>query len=602
MLSLTVAARPWPPTPFGLPEGASTCTLLSLVFRLVVLMDKASRVLAQGLPPVVSTSYRALADYGEVPRSTLHARAQGRRSMEEKAQSQQYLSPWEEDALVKFLLQMSDLGQPVRIKFIPLLAFCVARQRSEQARPPKPPNKNWAHAFEKRHPDTQARRVSALDWNRHEKNTYWKISHWFEVVGRLLQDPAVLAENVYNMDETGVMLSMLGSVKVLVGKNDTRSYRGARVKRKMVTAIECISGDGRYLNPLIIWPATTHRSNWTTFPTPGWQYACTATGYTDSYVSLQWLKRIFNPETKERANNKPRVLICDGFGTHETLEILEHCFANNIVLCRLPSHTSHKLQPCDVAVFAPLKAAYREQVERLERGGVNTIGKEHFTPLFSPARVKALTAKNIKAGFAASGLFPFNPDRVLNSMPKPAIGPLTASTADKVIVGPSSQEQTPQTPVTPVSAEGLMSLQNLIIEQDAYALDEESKQSLQRHLLKFSKAAQLSFAKGALQQNHIQLLLKINDEAKVRRSTKSLVLGTAKVMGYEELQDARAKRAETEAAKATKAKGKRGRKRTKASLEADATEPKRKVARAREGLAPPQASVPSPRVPVARMY
>jgi hypothetical protein len=92
-----------------------------------------SQVLAQGLPPAVTTSYRALADHSEVPRSTLHARAQGRRSIEEKAQSQQYLSLWEEDALVKFLLQMSDLGQPVRIKFIPFLAFCVACQRSEQA-------------------------------------------------------------------------------------------------------------------------------------------------------------------------------------------------------------------------------------------------------------------------------------------------------------------------------------------------------------------------------------------------------------------------------------------------------------------------------------
>jgi hypothetical protein len=168
---LTVAMRPWPPTPFALLEDASAFTLLPLLCWPVVPMDKASQVLTQGLPPDVPTSYRALADHGEVPRSTLHARAQGRRSIEEKAQSQQYLSPWEEDALVKFLLQMSDLGQPVRIKFIPFLAFCV-RQRSEQARPPKPPNKNWARAFEKRHPDTQARRVTSLDWNRHEKNTY----------------------------------------------------------------------------------------------------------------------------------------------------------------------------------------------------------------------------------------------------------------------------------------------------------------------------------------------------------------------------------------------------------------------------------------------
>ena len=54
------------------------------------------------------------------------------------------------------------------------------------------------------------------------------------------------------MDETGVILSMLGSVKVLVSKYNKRDYRGARVKRTSVTAIECISGDGRYLNPIII--------------------------------------------------------------------------------------------------------------------------------------------------------------------------------------------------------------------------------------------------------------------------------------------------------------------------------------------------------------
>ena len=136
-------------------------------------------------------------------------------------------------------------------------------------------------------------------------------------------------------------------------------------------------------------------------------------------ISLEWLERVFDPQTSGRVNQKPRMLICDGFGTHVTLEILEFCFENNIILCRLPSHTSHKLQPCDVAVFAPLKAAYCDQVERLERGGGNTIGKAHFTSLYSPARERAFTKKNILAGWAKSGLFPFNPNRVLRDTPKP---------------------------------------------------------------------------------------------------------------------------------------------------------------------------------------
>jgi len=52
-------------------------------------MDKVSQVLAQGVPPGVRISYRALAD-GKVAPSNLYHRARGRRLMEEKAQSQQY--------------------------------------------------------------------------------------------------------------------------------------------------------------------------------------------------------------------------------------------------------------------------------------------------------------------------------------------------------------------------------------------------------------------------------------------------------------------------------------------------------------------------------
>lgn len=164
-------------------------------------------------------------------------------------------------------------------------------------------------------------------------------------------------------------------------------------------------------------------------------------------------------------------------------------------------------------------------------------------------------------------------------MPKPPAA-LTIPKDGEVKVGLRPQDevmQTPITPATPVSAEALISLQNLIIKQDAHSLDETSKQCLQRHLHKFVKAAQTSFAKGVLQQDHIQFLTQINDEAKVRRSTKSEILakGVGKVMSYEDLEAARAVRAAKEQATA-KGKGKRGRKRKSPgevdALEADAPE------------------------------
>jgi len=95
----------------------------------------------------------------------------------------------------------------------------------------------------------------------------------------------------------------------------------------------------------------------------------------------------------------------------------------------------------------------------------------------------------------------------------------------------------------------------------------------------------------------------INNEAKVRRLTKSLVLGKVKVISYKDLEEARAKRADKEAAKEAKGKGKRGRKRKSAALEADAPEPNAKVVRMSGTPVGEDVIVPDPfRAPVAQMW
>ena len=66
-----------------------------------------------------------------------------------------------------------------------------------------------------------------LDWARHDHNVHDKVVQWFTVIGKELNDPAMAAENVYNMDETEVLLSVLSSLKVLVSQDDLKSYRGA---------------------------------------------------------------------------------------------------------------------------------------------------------------------------------------------------------------------------------------------------------------------------------------------------------------------------------------------------------------------------------------
>ncbi|KAH8776281.1 hypothetical protein F5883DRAFT_366018, partial [Diaporthe sp. PMI_573] len=181
------------------------------------------------------------------------------------------------------------------------------------------------------------------------------------------------------------------------------------------------------------------------------------------------------------------------------------------------------------------------------------IGKQHFTSLYSPAREKAFTKKNITAAWAACGLFPFNLDRVLRVTPKPP-AQSTGPRADEIKA--SCYEEVPQTPVTPVSAEGLTSLHNLI-KQDAHTLNGTRIQRLERRVQKLANSAQISFAERALLHDQNQILTKMNNEAKVYQSTRSVVLGKAKVMSFEDIEVARAARAAKEV---TKGSGKRGRK------------------------------------------
>lgn len=484
----------------------------------------------------------------DLPRSTAWHRRHGRASRKTQAAKQQYLSPHEEKALAEYVLRMARSGHPLPVKSLRVLAQRIRRQRDSTFQMAldndvPPPGKNWPSDFYKRHPELKARRMRAIDRNRHERAIYDKVVEWFDVISQELENPDVSQENVYNMDETNVLLSVLGSLKVLVGSKDTQTGRPSCVQRTSVTAVECISADGRYLDPLIIWPAAVHRSTWTVHPTPGWHFARSKTGYTDTAISLYWVQHVFDPLTKARANGKPRVLINDGFGTHESLEVLTFCFQNNIILCRLPSHTSHKLQPCDVGIFGPLKTAYRDQVERLLRGGANNIGKKHFTLLYSKARQAAFTSRNIRASWAKAGLFPFNPERVLRDMQKPDRVQQTEVAHAAVIARAS-----PVSSVflrTPTTFTDFNDLRCKVESSLDDTLDVRAKLQLQ----KLWHAAEKVYADRAVLFDENKLLFEQNNEKTVRDTTRVMNLGKAKVMCHQDLLDAQRKRDEKKSRK-----------------------------------------------------
>ena len=143
------------------------------------------------------------------------------------ADHQQYLTPSEEKAVVEHALHMYEHVFPIPVKFLSTIAHIIKPQRPSIFQSLaaddgiRPLGKNWPQGFYKRHLELQAGELTPLDWARH--NVYDKVVGWVTLIGKDLKNSAVLQENVYNIDETGILLSILNSLKVLVSSKDLRN-------------------------------------------------------------------------------------------------------------------------------------------------------------------------------------------------------------------------------------------------------------------------------------------------------------------------------------------------------------------------------------------
>ena len=102
-------------------------------------------------------------------------------------------------------------------------------------------------------------------------------------------------------------------------------------------------------------------------------------------------------------------MILDGHKSHISLEVLQIARQHGLDMLSLPSHTSHALQPLDVAYFGPFKRAFRayRNLWMMQKGG-KQVKKENPAQWASLALQKALTPQNIRADFRGCGIWPLN--------------------------------------------------------------------------------------------------------------------------------------------------------------------------------------------------
>ena len=102
------------------------------------------------------------------------------------------------------------------------------------------------------------------------------------------------------------------------------------------------------------------------------------------------------------------------------MKFINACDELRILLLILPSHSTHRLQPLDVSLFAPLATFYTNGLNQLLSNslGMVSMTKRAFWSIFWPAWRQAFTPENIESGFKKTGIFPYNPSLILDKITK----------------------------------------------------------------------------------------------------------------------------------------------------------------------------------------
>ena len=159
--------------------------------------------------------------------------------------------------------------------------------------------------------------------------------------------------------------------------------------RAWITLLACICADRSALPPGLIYEATNKgiQLAWVEDIKAGKHnlfITSSPSGWTNNDIGLAWLEQVFDRCTKEKARRSYRLLVLDGHGSHITMDFINYCDQNRILLAILPPHSTHTLQPLDVAMFKPLSTAYSaELANHLYRSqSLVPITKGDFFPLF----------------------------------------------------------------------------------------------------------------------------------------------------------------------------------------------------------------------------
>jgi hypothetical protein len=389
------------------------------------------------------SGFRQAARETGLSRTTIAERYNGRPTRRKGQERQMKLAHVEEDELARAIRLATVAGKPPLSEVVRGMADGLIKRRVKGVNEDgnelvsyEPIGKKWPSRFIKRQKQLQSEQSEKIEGVRNEVKVE-DLEKWFTELAALIEKYNIQLGNIYNMDESGFNIGDFEARQVVVDTSVQSRYQAQPGRQEWVTAVECICADGSSISPLIIFTGETFVRQWVpaNFDST-WKFSNNTKGWTSEQHAVEWFKKCFEPATREKANGQYRLLICDGHGSHTTPEFLAHAIEHQILVVLLIPHSSHLAQPLDATIFGPLKRILSGITTSIFQLGLSKMPKDEWIEAYYKAHYRAFSIKSIKAGFSSTGIYPLNPNKVLNRLRSMPSFPVTPN---------------PQVPTTPTS-------------------------------------------------------------------------------------------------------------------------------------------------------
>ena len=346
-----------------------------------------------------------------VPRKTLSDRVHNNVSLDAQMGAPTALSTEEETSLVKYVEYMAGRGFPLTVDQLCSFAFAIAKSAGKSdVFSESGPSQMWWRGFKNRHPNIRLRRPDILDRGRSAMTNVTVLSEYFELLDQVLTKEGLKDKPhlLYNCDETAIDLNK-STQRVLVPVKQKHSHLRSLGATQHISVHCCVNAAGHALPPFIIFSGGFPGGEYTKDGPDQAVYATSQSGFMDSELYIKWFEKVFLAHTP----GETRLLLQDGHSSHINIDLIDKALSNNVILMCLPPHTTHILQPLDVAVYKSLKCSISKHLSsiRIFKSDV-WVSKRNFASVFKEPFEHSLCLKNIKEGFRKCGIYPFDPNAV----------------------------------------------------------------------------------------------------------------------------------------------------------------------------------------------